>query len=185
MKKIVLIFILVFCIFGLCIFKYIHNKQQNILPVYVLECARDNGFVPSYRGYFAIYNDEVKKISELKYEKLIRKNNYKLITSQYYSITAESKSYDSSKWIYTQGQYNEKTYDIDILKSQLKKMNIRYQGDINIGITEFDNYYILEVDNVDNHTILDSKYAIFCDSKMLLVSEDFDLNSIRSIYKYN
>ena len=40
-------------------------------PDYLLEGARDNGFIAAYRGYYAIKDETVKKISKRKYERYI------------------------------------------------------------------------------------------------------------------
>ena len=164
-------------------------SENETNPEYLLEGARDSGLVASYRAYFAIENNSVTKISKTKYENYIYKDNdnhYKIVPQSYYSFEVNAKTKDPLDWEYEQNKYDDETYEIDILKNQLLDMGVGYQGIIDIQITEFDEYYLIEVTSIDDdNTILDSEYAIFHDNEMLSIADDINLSSIRDIHKYN
>ncbi|MCR5213072.1 MAG: hypothetical protein K6E10_01530 [Eubacterium sp.] len=175
-------------LFAVCVF-LTSCSVNGSNPEYLLEGASDNGFVASYRAYFAIENKSVTEISKTKYENFIYKDkedHYKIVPQVYYSFEVNAKTKDPSDWEYEQSKYNDETYDIDILKNQLLDMGISYEGEIDIQITEFDEYYLIEVTSLDdNNTIIDSKYAIFNNGEKLSMADDIDLSSISDIYKYN
>lgn len=173
--------------FVLCVFLTSCSVNESN-PEYLLEGAMDNGFVASYRAYFAIENKSVTKISKTKYENFIYKdkdNHYKIVPKVYYSFDVNAKTKDPSDWEYKQSEYDDEIYDIDMLKNQLLEMGISYEGEIGVQITEFDKYYLIEVTSLDDNTIIDSKYAIFHNGEKLSIGDDIDLSSIRDIHKYN
>ncbi len=155
-------------------------------PEYLLEGARDNGFIAAYRAYYAINDDTVKKISKRKYEKYVyREKAYEHQGTTYYSINTTATSKDISAWEFEQNQYDDKTYDKQTLIDQLGAMGIEYEGKMYILVTVFDDYEIYEVKSLgENDMILDSKYAVFHNGNMLTMEGDPDLSSIRSIYRY-
>ena len=76
-------------------------------------------------------------------------------------------------------------YEIDTLTNQLSMMNISHSENSDIQIVKFDDYYLIEVENLDgNNTVVASEYALFHNGKKLSMEEDIDLSSIRNIYKY-
>ena len=155
-------------------------------PDYLLEGARDNGFIAAYRSYLAIQGDTIKKISKRKYEKSVYTDKeYEHRRTTYYSIDAKVTSEDISNWEFTQNQYNDKVYDKQTLIDRISAMDLHYEGKLYILITEFDDYEIFDVSNVDDiNTILGEKYAAFHNGSMLTMDGDPDLSSIRSVYKY-
>lgn len=63
-------------------------------------------------------------------------------------------------------------------------MNISFEGNISILITEFDDYKLIEVTNYDDsNMVLSSEYAVFHNDEKLSTSDDIDLSSIRYIYR--
>ncbi len=175
-------------VFAACVFMTSCGANESN-PEYLLEGARDNGFIAAYRAYFAIENNRVSEISKTKYEDYIYKDkedHYKIVPQLYYSFEVNAKTNDPSDWEYEQRKYNDEVYDIEILKKQLLDMGISYEGKIDIQIMEFDEYYLIEVTSMeDDSTIIDSKYAIFNNGEKLPMADDIDLSSIRDIHKYN
>lgn len=161
---------------------------NNSSPEYLLKGARDNGFVASYRAYFAIENGSIFKISKAKYENYIyREDNkhYKIVPNEQYCFEAHAKDSDSLKWEYEQKYPENPVYEIDTLTKQLSMMDISHSENSDIQIVEFDDYYLIEVENLDgNNAVIDSEYALFHNDKKLSMEEDIDLSSIRNIYKY-
>lgn len=172
-------------IVSLCLVSCSKNDSR---PEYLLKGAMDNGFVSAYRAYFAIENNEVTEISKTKYENYIYKDNvhYKIVPKSYYLFEVNAETKDPSDWKYEQNNNNDEMYDTKILKNQLVDMDVSYEGKVDIQITEFDEYYLVEVASMDDaNTVTDSKYAIFHNGEKLPMSENIDLSSIRDIYKYN
>lgn len=163
-------------------------SANNSSPEYLLEGARDNGFVASYRAYFAIENGSIFKISKAKYENYIyREDNkhYKLVPKKQYCFKAHAENSDSLKLEYEQKYPENPAYEIDTLTKQLSMMDISYSGNSDIQIIEFDDYYLIEAENLDgNNTVIASEYAIFHNDEKLSMKEGIDLSSIRNIYKY-
>lgn len=158
-------------------------------PEYLIESARDNGFVASYRAYFAIENNNIKKISKGKYEKYIYKDrydNYKIVPKDFYSFKVNAETKDPAEWEY-ESQYSvDKIYDTDVLIAQLKTMGISFEGRVDIEIIEFDDYYLIGVTSIDeDNTITDFRYAVFHNNKKLSMEQNLDLSDIRDIYKFN
>ena len=162
-------------------------------PDYLLEGARDNGFVPAYRAYFAIENENISTISKSKYEKYIYhgEDKYDYVPMVHYSFDAFAKTVNPSEWEY---EYDsDSMYDIDTLVTYLSEMKTGYfstpsalgEDEVDILVTEFDDYTIVEATLLDyQNTVKDSKYAIFHNGNMLTTVEDLDLSSIRSIHRY-
>ena len=162
-------------------------RANNSNPEYLLEGARDNGFVASYRAYFAIENGSIFKISKAKYENCIyREDNkhYKLVPKEQYCFKAHAEDSDSLKLEYEQKYPENPAYEIDTLTKQLSMMDISHSGNSDIQIIEFDDYYLIEVENLDGNTVVASEYAIFHNGEKLSMEEGIDLSSIRNIYKY-
>ena len=160
--------------------------NNEIKPDYLLEGAMDNGFVPAYRAYFAIKNNEVAEISKTKYENYIYRDNnhYEIVPESYYLFEVNAETKNPLDWEYEQNKYNDGMYDTEILKNQLLDMNVSFEGSVDIQITEFDEYILIEVANMnDANTVMDSKYAIFHEGKMLAIADDINLSSIRKIYR--
>ncbi len=169
--------------------------NDGVKADYLLKGARDNGFIPAYRAYYSIKDETISKISKFKYDRYIYddKKEYDYIPTTYYSFDVFAKNMNPSEWEYEQSKYNELIYNIDSLKTYLSEMQTGYwnmpsslRGDkVNIFVTEFDDYTIVEATLVDyQNTIKDSKYAIFHNGNMLAAAKDLDLSSIRSVHRY-
>ena len=114
---------------------------SNSKPAYLLMCGEDNGLVAAYRAYFSLDGTTVQKVHEDRFNNLVgRSGDYTLINQTTYSFTAEAKSSNVSKWVFTESQYDKETYDVDQLIKYLKKMEVYYTGDIEIQIATFDSY---------------------------------------------
>lgn len=185
-STITIIFICILCGF------LISCSNDRVKPDYLIEGARDNGFVPVYRAYYAIDDENIRKISESQYEKYIYHNEYKYeyTPTICYSFNAFAKTKNPSEWEYEQSEYDDSIYNIDTLITYLSKMQTGYfsmpsalgEDKVDILVTEFDDYTIIEATLLDyKNTVKDSKCAIFHNGNMLTATEDLDLSSIRSI----
>ena len=73
--------------------------KDTTSPDYLLEGARDNGFVAAYRAYFAIDDNNITKISKKKYENFIyydKIDNYDPVPKTYYRFEAHTGAIGSS-----------------------------------------------------------------------------------------
>jgi lipoprotein len=158
-------------------------------PEYLLEGARDDGFVSSYRAYFEIGNNGVNEISKTKYENYIYKdkdNHYKIVPTEHCSFIVNAKTKYSSDWECEKCNSNNVAYDTETLAEQLKKMEISGEARLNVEISKFDDFCIIEVNGLDDsNTIINSKYAIFYKGEKLSMKRGIELSSIRNIYKYH
>jgi len=112
-----------------------------------------------------------------------RSGDYTLINQTTYSFTAEAKSSNASKWVFTESQYDKESYDVDQLIKYLKKMEVYYTGDIEIQIATFDSYPIIEVWEVDERTITDISTAAFKGNTMVDLQNGASLKSLWKVYK--
>ena len=157
---------------------------SNSKPAYLLMCGEDNGLVAAYRAYFSLDGTTVQKVHEDRFNNLVgRSGDYTLINQTTYSFTAEAKSSNASKWVFTESQYDKETYDVDQLIKYLKKMEVYYTGDISIQIATFDSYTIIEVWNVDGTTISDITTGIFKGNSLISQPNKESLKSLWKIYK--
>ena len=157
---------------------------SNSKPAYLLMCGEDNGLVAAYRAYFSLDGTTVQKVHEDRFNNLVeRSGDYTLINQTTYSFTAEAKSSNASKWVFTESQYDKETYDVDQLIKYLKKMDVYYTGDIEIQIATFDSYTIIEVWDVDERTITDITTAAFKGNTMVDLQNGASLESLWKVYK--
>lgn len=157
---------------------------SNSKPAYLLMCGEDNGLVAAYRAYFSLDGTTVQKIHEDRFNNLaVRSDDYTLINQTTYSFTAEAKSSNASKWVFTESQYDKESYDVDQLIKYLKKMEVYYTGDIEIQIATFDSYTIIEVWEVDERTITDISTAAFKGNTMVDLQNGASLESLWKVYK--
>ena len=155
-------------------------------PDYLIRASRDNGFVPAYRAYFAIKDDKLTKISSYRFEKLLYGNSdYSMIPEEYYSFDVYAETGEPSEWEYEQNKYNDVQYDEEILIGQLEEMGVSYTGNIYILVTEFDDYAVIEVTDLedDSSTIVSSSYGLFKDGRMLDLPDKIDLSSVNDFYR--
>ena len=155
-------------------------------PDYLLEGARDNGFVPAYRAYYAIEGDNIKKISKSKYENYIYKDDhYKSFNESFTNYDVVAGSEDPSEWEYEIKYYSDDPYEIDALIGLLQDMNVSYTGNVFILVLWFDEYVIVEVTSLDGtNTVLGETFGLFRDGRKLDLPEGTDLSSIRTYYRY-
>lgn len=66
-------------------------------------------------------------------------------------------------------------------------MELSVDGKIDIQVTKFDDYYIVEVTclEADGLTIINSYYAVFHNGERLAMKKNIELNSIRDVRKYS
>ena len=180
-------FLIIFALFIFCSF-LISCSLTESHPEYLIESASDNGFVPSYRAYFAIKDNSIAKTSKAKYEHYIyedKDNVYKTVSQKFYSFEVNAETEDPVAWEYEPDYSGDGVYDTDILIQRLQTMEICFKGQVDIEITEFDDYDLISVANMDkDNTVIDLKYAVFHSNKKLSMQENLNLNSIRNIYKF-
>lgn len=183
------VFLLIFIISlisSFCILLKLYGDYKHP-PKYLLEGAEDGGIIPIYRAYFAI-DDDVKEISEIRYKNLIYSKDiyYNVLRVKYYNFDVNAKSKDPSDWEYEISEFNKGFYDTDILTDQLKKMELSVDGNIDIKVTKFDDYCIVEVSCLEANglNVIDSHYAVFHNGERLAMKKNIDLSSIRYIYKH-
>lgn len=158
----------------------------NSRPDYLLEVARDNGFVPAYRAYYAIEGDTIKKISKSRYEKYIYKDDhYKRFNESFSNYDVVASSEDPAGWEYELKYCSDDPYDTDVLIGHLQDMNVSYTGNVYILVLWFDDYVIVEVTNLDDtNTVLGETFGLFRDGRKLDLPSGTDLSSLRSYYRY-
>ena len=95
-------------------------------PKYLLENAGSGGILAFDTTYYAIDDDGVKKISEIRYNNLIfaEDNHYSFVWEKYYNFEVNARSKDPSDWEYEISEFNDGFYDTDILTEQIKKWNL-------------------------------------------------------------
>ena len=97
---------------------------SNSKPAYLLMCGEDNGLVAAYRAYFSLDGTTVQKVHEDRFNNLVgRSGDYTLINQTTYSFTAEAKSSNASKWVFTESPYDKETYDES--HNRRKKRNLK------------------------------------------------------------
>ena len=116
------------------------------------------------------------------YEDYIKKDDqYKTISTSVCDFNVTAGSSDPAEWEYEIKYFDEEPYDTDVLKTQLKEINVHYVGEVYILITTFDGYVILQVDNTTENQ---STYGMFRDGKHMTLPAGTDLSSLETFYKY-
>lgn len=150
-------------------------------PDYLIMAA-DDSTMPVYRAYYAVYGDSLQNITKVAYENYISKDDqYKTIGTSICDFNVTAGSSDPAEWEYEIKYFDEEPYDTDVLKTQLKEMNVHYVGEVYILITAFDGYVILQVDNTTENQ---STYGMFRDGKQMTLPAGTDLSSLETFYKY-
>ena len=184
-------FLLIFIISLINSFSILLNMYGDYKhpPKYLLENAGSGGILAFDTTYFAIDDDGVKKISEIRHNNLIfaEDNHYSFVRDKYYHFDVNARSKDPSDWEYEISEFNDGFYDTDILTEQIKKMELSVDGKIDIEVTKFDDYYIVEVTQMedDDFQVIDSYYAVFHNGERLAMKKNIELNSIRDVRKYS
>ena len=150
-------------------------------PDYLIMAA-DDSTMPVYRAYYAVYGDSLQNITKGSYEDYIKKDDqYKTISTSTCDFNVTAGSSDPAEWEYEIKYFDEEPYDTDVLKTQLKEMNVHYVGEVYILVTTFDGYTIIEVDNTTENQ---STYGMFRDGKQMTLPAGTDLSSLNTFYKY-
>lgn len=150
-------------------------------PDYLIMAA-DDSTMPVYRAYYAVYGDSLQNITKGSYEDYIKKDDqYKTISTSTCDFNVTAGSSDPAEWEYEIKYFDEEPYDTDVLKTQLKEMNVHYVGEVYILVTTFDGYTIIEVDNTTENQ---STYGMFRDGKQMTLPAGTDLSSLETFYKY-
>ena len=150
-------------------------------PDYLIMGAEEGG-TPVYRAYYAVYGNSIQNITKGAYEDYISKDdNYKTISTSTCDFDITAGSSDPAEWEYEVKYFDEEPYDTDVLKTQLKEMNIHYVGEVYILVTTFDGYVILQV---NNKTENQSTYGMFKDGKQMTLPAGTDLRSLVTFYRF-
>lgn len=157
------------------------NKK---MPAYVLEATEDSGIVQAYKAYFELDGNSLKEVRQIRYENLVeRTSNYTLINFQTYSFKASSTNGNPSDYVYTQSNQDTMAFDKATLIKYLRKMGVFWTGEIQIQMTEFDGYIILEAWHTDGGTVKEIKTGLFRNSKYIELPKDSSLKSVNKVYK--
>ena len=153
---------------------------------YLIEGARDNGFVAAYRGYFAIDDGSVFEISGNQFDRSVLGDDsqYKSIGYQLITFEAKAERSDPLTWTYEKNKYVSEEYDVNVLKDQLKQMGVSYTGDVYIITTSFESYTVIEANSLDNNTVMDTTYGLFRDGSKIELPADIEIQDIRTVYKH-
>ncbi|WP_034450328.1 hypothetical protein [Butyrivibrio sp. AE2032] len=152
-------------------------------PAYVLEASVNNGLVESYKAYFELNGKTVSEVREVRFKNLVNgsSSNYKEIEKTTYTYTAVATTSNASDWRYTQ---ERAAYDTAKLIKYLKKMEVRYTGNVEITISEFDDYVLIEVRLYDGHTPIDVSTGLFKNDKLVKLPNGISLQSLAKVYKH-
>ena len=157
------------------------NKKQ---PAYVLEAKEEEGLVKAYDAYFELDGNSLKEVRQVRYENLVeRTDSYDQIRFQTYSIEAESLNGNPSDYKYSQSAFDTLSFDKPKLIKYLRKMGVFWIGDIQIHMSEFDGYIILEASHTDTNAVSEIKTGLFRNGKYIEVPKGSSLRSIDKIYK--
>ena len=156
-------------------------------PEYLIEGARDNGFVPAYRAYTAISGDHAKKIPSFRFDNLVYINKdaeYSHVRFEFHTYEGRAESTDPDTWVLEKNKYDKESFEIPSVIESLKQMDLTYTGDVYILVTEFDDYRIVQAESLGEYsTILDESFALFKNGEKLRLPDNVRLDSIRTIYK--
>ena len=157
------------------------KKKQ---PAYVLEAREESGIVQAYDAYFELDGNSLKEVKQVRYENLIqRSNSYAEITFQTYSFKADSANGNPSDFIFTQNATDTMSFDKPTLIKFLRKMGVFWTGEIQIRMSEFDGYIILEAWHTDTSAVTEVKTGLFRNGKYIELPKGSSLKSINKIYK--
>ena len=169
----------------LCVLCLILVSCSQSEPEYVVMGGTDNGFVAASRYYCGIEGDTVIVLSGHRYDKLTLGNSspYRRIDANTFWFDVSARSSDPATWTYEENKYDRETYDVQTLINELKQMGTLYTGDMNVIVTEFDEYTIIEVESISGMTVQDETYAVFRRGKALQIPDKFEMSSFREVQK--
>ncbi len=155
-------------------------------PQYLIRAKSDNGFVIAYQAHFSVDGDAVSEISAREYEKLTLGDGseYKAINAKTYAFDINAAGNVPSAWQYVQNEYDDETYDVQLLAKELSQMNLNYSGSLYVLVTTFDEYKIIQVSNLDGRAVLDESYAMFRNGRQLQLPKGAKLCSLWRFYKH-
>lgn len=154
-------------------------------PEYVIKAKRDVGFVSAYQAYFAVDGTIISKITASRFDDLTLGDNslYAVTATETYAFDVQAKGTNPALWTYEQNEYDAQPYDLKLLRSDLKRMQLSYTGTLYVLITVFDDYRIVQVANLDGNVLIDDSYALFKDDIQLTIPRDSKLCDIWRVYK--
>lgn len=157
------------------------NKK---MPAYVLEASEDSGIVQAYKAYFELDGNALKEVRQVRYENLVeRTDKYTQISFQTYSFKASSTNGNPSDFVFTQNSHDTMAFDKATLIKYLRKMGVFWTGEIQIQMTSFDGYIILEAWHTDGGSATEIKTGLFRNGKYIELPKDSSLKSVTKIYK--
>lgn len=157
------------------------NKK---MPAYVLEASEASGIVQAYNAYFELDGNSLKEVKLVRFENLIQRTNaYAPISFQTYSFKADSTNGNPSDFVFTQSPTDSMSFDKPTLIKFLRKMGVFWTGEIQIRMTGFDGYIILEAWHTDTNSVTEVKTALFRNGKYIELPKDSSLKSLDKIYK--
>ncbi len=154
-------------------------------PEYVIKAKRDVGFVSAYQAHFAVDGNIISKITASRFDDLTLGDSslYTVAATDTYSFDVQAKGSNPALWTYEQSEYEAQQYDLKLLRSDLKRMQLSYTGTLYVLITVFDDYRIVQVANLDGNVLIDDSYALFRDDVQLTIPRDSKLCDIWRVYK--
>ena len=161
----------------------ISSCDKRKQPAYFLECREDSGIVQSYNAYFELDGNSLKEVKQIRYEGLIeRTSNYQQITYQTYNIKAVSTNGNPSDYVYTQSSTDTIAFEKPTLIKNLRKVGVFWTGEIQIKLTVFDGYMVLEASHTDG-SVTEYKTGLFRNGKYIEPPKDSSLRSLTTVYK--
>ena len=155
-------------------------------PDYLLLAKSDNGFIPAYRGCFAISGGSVTEISSRKYDELTlgSDTDYEAIGFRTYAFDVDAVGGDPLGWQYVQNAYDDRKYDTQLLSWDLKQMGLSYRGTLYVLVTTFDDYRVILAANMDGNSVLNETYAVFHDEDRLPLPKGARLYGLSRFYRH-
>ena len=160
------------------------RKGPKKPPAYLLYSGADNGFVASYRAYFALDGESFQKLREGVYRETKNKWEYESFRPEYTNINVTTENDNTKEWIIrtTTGKEYERETVIDLIK----KVGIERTTYFFLQITEFDQYLLVYACNTDRDgfgTVLGRQSALFMDGRRIMLPKKTELISFREFYK--
>lgn len=157
---------------------------QKKMPAYVLLASEQSGLVQAYDAYFELDGNSLKEVREVRFENLVeRTDNYKTIKFLSYNFNAYSTNGNPSDYSYEQSSLDTMPFEKATLIKYLRKMGVFWTGEIEIQITEFNDYVILEAAHTDTEDITEVKTGLFRSSKYIELPKGSSLRSVNKVYK--
>ena len=165
-----------------CIF--LTSCGEKKLPAYVLLASEQSGLVQAYEAYFELDGNSLKQVRQIRFENLVeRTDHYSLINFESYNFKAISTNGNPSDYTYEQSSLDTMSFDKATLIKYLRKMGVFWTGEIQIQITEFNDYVILEAAHTDTNNMTEVRTGLFRSSKYIELPKGSSLKSISKVYK--